>query len=402
MKETATISAEKTGRFSFQRSPSGAYLMIKSPSNEIAICDSTNGQYLGSKEFGDAITKWCPDEKALAMYKMRTESVEFVPVHLSSAAVAFDGGTSGNPWEHQHVLRNLEDCFEELTKQLPPAELEQIKNTKESELFRYTGGPGLGMQLRNTWGLRGHTPLAKYFNSLGITDGAAMSTMIIESFWRHLNSKPTELEKQVEQQKFYADCDTPILKENAQLPDTIAKFQAVTATGAKVSIESQQKKKMIVSFICTKYGPSEFLLSSLSELRKTYSPEQLPILVFTFTPEVLGIPREKDSGNDYDCSRDIARTLADCRSTIPSAPGSPDLLKSLIQFARNRLTPMSMGMPQTLIINDAGLVTVRFNGWPFDKTSTKWLEKVLVESSTDKRPNTKRLTIEERGLIFQE
>jgi WD40 repeat protein len=369
MRETAKISAEKTGLFRVKWSPNGSYLMIEDAHNRIAICDARDGHYLGYKQFGDSLTEWSPDSKAIVMYLMQTESVQFTPVTFAATTIAFEGGSPGNPWENERVLRNLDDCFDELNRLLPPKAVEEIKNTKEKDLCMYTGGPSLGMQLRNTWGLRGSTPLVTYFNSLGITDGAAMSTIIIESYWRHLNSKTVELEKQVEREKFYADCEAPIAKENKQLPPEVSKFEAKGKDGKLLSIDAMPKGTKIVSFALTSYGPSDSLLHCLREIRKKYPADQVSMMLFAFKPET---PEKKeqaaDSQNgdhDYDCTKSIAKSLDECHASIPWAYGSPELRKALVKFARGRVTMMCDGLPQALIINKNGLVTTRFNGWNF-------------------------------------
>jgi len=61
---------------------------------------------------------------------------------------------------------------------------------------------GLGMGMRNEWGLWGGSRLAKWFNAQGITHPDDMSGIILHSFWRHLNGKPITLEQQV---KYYQD-----------------------------------------------------------------------------------------------------------------------------------------------------------------------------------------------------
>jgi hypothetical protein len=132
----------------------------------------------------------------------RTEAIVLEPCDLSKRTTdksVFPDGTLENPWKDQRVPRNLEDCFVELEKLLGPQQIAELKKTSEDGLCNYTGGPGLGMQLRNLWGLRGHTPLVKYFNSYGITNGATMSSLIIECYWKKLNSMPVDLRAEVEQ-----------------------------------------------------------------------------------------------------------------------------------------------------------------------------------------------------------
>jgi hypothetical protein len=99
-----------------------------------------------------------------------------------------------------YIPENLEDCFGELGKMLQPELIEEMKSGTEDDMITYHHG--LGTWLRNNWGLWSGSRLAKYFNGLGIKHPDDMSGVILDSFWRHLNNKPIELEGQV---KYYKD-----------------------------------------------------------------------------------------------------------------------------------------------------------------------------------------------------
>lgn len=62
---------------------------------------------------------------------------------------------------------------------------------------------GLGMGLRNGWGLWGGSRLAKYFNGMGIFHPDDMSGIILESYVRYLRKEPLRVEEQVDQYKQY-------------------------------------------------------------------------------------------------------------------------------------------------------------------------------------------------------
>lgn len=103
-----------------------------------------------------------------------------------------------------YIPKNLEECFIELKKILPKEELEKFKNMPEEKAVSGTHH-GLGMWIRNNWHLWGGqtvSPLAKYFNDMGIRHPDDMSGIILTSFHRHLNNKDIKLE---EQRKFYKD-----------------------------------------------------------------------------------------------------------------------------------------------------------------------------------------------------
>ena len=97
--------------------------------------------------------------------------------------------------EEQYIPTDLDDCFRQLEKILKPKDLDQIKSGTEKDMIKYHFG--LGMWLRNNWGLWAGSRLAKWFNEQGIFHPDDMSGVILDSFWRHLNKKPIDLEGQV-------------------------------------------------------------------------------------------------------------------------------------------------------------------------------------------------------------
>lgn len=99
-----------------------------------------------------------------------------------------------------YIPKDLDDCFAELEKILKPEDIKKMKEGTENDMIQYHFG--LGMWIRNNWGLRGESHLAKWFNAQGIKHPDDMSGIILDSFWRHLNSKPIKLNEQV---KYYQD-----------------------------------------------------------------------------------------------------------------------------------------------------------------------------------------------------
>jgi tetratricopeptide (TPR) repeat protein len=94
----------------------------------------------------------------------------------------------------QDVPHNLEECFAELRRQLDPKQLEAFENLKEEELIKCH--LGLGMWIRNCWGLWHHSELAKYLANKGFRHPDSMSGEILLKFHRHLR-------KQTKQRKSY-------------------------------------------------------------------------------------------------------------------------------------------------------------------------------------------------------
>jgi hypothetical protein len=103
--------------------------------------------------------------------------------------------------EIEPLPTNLDECYEALRHLLNPEELQDFQAKSEDELSEYHFG--LGLWMRNNWGLWGGSPLAKHFNHIGICHPDDMSGIILDSFWRHLNGKPIRLEEQVQYYRKY-------------------------------------------------------------------------------------------------------------------------------------------------------------------------------------------------------
>lgn len=119
----------------------------------------------------------------------------FAPEVLARAAQLSKSVKPPTPKKLEPVPTNLEECFAALEKKLSKEDLEKMRKGTERDLSAHHFGLGAGM--RNAWGLWGASPLARYFNGLGIHHADDMSSIILTSFWRHLNGQPIELEKQV-------------------------------------------------------------------------------------------------------------------------------------------------------------------------------------------------------------
>ncbi|MEI8349971.1 MAG: DUF6794 domain-containing protein [Candidatus Omnitrophota bacterium] len=99
-----------------------------------------------------------------------------------------------------YIPKDLEECFKELKTMLQPSLVAEMKAKPEKEMIGYHHG--LGMWIRNNWGLWSDSRLKKYFNNLGIRHPDDMSSIILNSFWRHLHNQLLELDRQI---KYYQE-----------------------------------------------------------------------------------------------------------------------------------------------------------------------------------------------------
>jgi len=103
--------------------------------------------------------------------------------------------------EMKYKPTNLEEAVIQLTKILPDTTQQKILLMTEQE---FLGGShfGLGMWIRNNWGLWRGGELAKEFKAKGIFHPDDMSGIILTSYYRQLHNQDWELDKQI---KFYQD-----------------------------------------------------------------------------------------------------------------------------------------------------------------------------------------------------
>ncbi len=96
---------------------------------------------------------------------------------------------------------NLDEAVEQLKIIHNDSTKQKILNMTEDE---FMGGAhmGLGMWMRNNWGLWKGKELADYFNSIGIYHPDDMSGIILTSYYRELHGQEWKVDEQV---KYYQD-----------------------------------------------------------------------------------------------------------------------------------------------------------------------------------------------------
>jgi len=109
--------------------------------------------------------------------------------HLNGKPIAIERYIAGGP-------HTLEEAFQELDRSLPADHKEIFKRRAENRAVARTH-LGLGLNIRNQWFRSGRaSALAGYLQSLGAGNFEDMSGMVLTSYWRYLNGKPIEIEKQ--------------------------------------------------------------------------------------------------------------------------------------------------------------------------------------------------------------
>lgn len=89
----------------------------------------------------------------------------------------------------EYIPPDLHRCYSCLDKMLTPEQRDEMKNCKSEEEMVGKYHFGLGMGLRNGWGLWANSRLAEYFNEMGVYHPDDMSSIILKSYWLKLNGK---------------------------------------------------------------------------------------------------------------------------------------------------------------------------------------------------------------------
>jgi hypothetical protein len=98
--------------------------------------------------------------------------------------------------EGVYIPKDLEDCFAQLNSFWNDSIKLSIKAMKEDS-FVTESHFGIGMWIRNNWGLWGSSRLSSYFSDLEIFHPDDMSGIILRSYHRKLNNKDIKLEEQI-------------------------------------------------------------------------------------------------------------------------------------------------------------------------------------------------------------
>jgi len=145
----------------------------------------------------------------------RSFGVSFALLGGALSVVGFSGVSLGAPVPQEgsagkaaraYIPADLDDALKQLDKILPAKTREEMRKGKEGDMSRYH--MGLGLWMRNNWGLWGGSRLSKWFSGHAVFHPDDMSMVILTSYYRRLHGKPIELAKQVKAiQAFYADAE---------------------------------------------------------------------------------------------------------------------------------------------------------------------------------------------------
>lgn len=139
----------------------------------------------------NGIEKWRFDGWVTLMNKSKKEAKKEKQEELQEEREAYKKRIVADSINGLYIPKNLEECFIELNKLLKPKDVEAIRNLKskdEMSLYHF----GLGMWLRNNWGLWGGSRLQQYFIKKNIDHPDNMSGIILSYYYDWLHGKHDE------------------------------------------------------------------------------------------------------------------------------------------------------------------------------------------------------------------
>lgn len=112
-----------------------------------------------------------------------------------------------------YIPYGINDCLSQLDSFFDDSTKTEIKNMSESD-FSGLSHFGLGIWMRNNWGLWGGSRLSKCFNDLGIYHPDDMSGIIVTSYYRHIKELPIDINKQIVSSQNYWKVNATPKKED--------------------------------------------------------------------------------------------------------------------------------------------------------------------------------------------
>lgn len=101
-----------------------------------------------------------------------------------------------------YIPQNIEDCIIQLDSILDDSTKMEIKEMTKSS-FSAEAHLGLGLWIRNNWGLWQGGPLASYFNELGLYHPDEISGIILNCYFNHVKGFDIDLKGEIEKDKLF-------------------------------------------------------------------------------------------------------------------------------------------------------------------------------------------------------
>ncbi len=96
-----------------------------------------------------------------------------------------------------YIPKDIDDAIRELNRILDSASIAEIKNYRNEEVASGSEHFGLGHMIRYMWKLGG----SRFLHDTGLEEADYISGLVVTAYYRHLNSKPINLDELIEECK---------------------------------------------------------------------------------------------------------------------------------------------------------------------------------------------------------
>lgn len=136
----------------------------------------------------DNVEKWRFYGELLFMNKSKRKAKKERIQELKNLQELYQKNIVADSIDGVYIPKNIEEAFTELNRLLKIKDIETIKNNEEESFSHF----GLGMWIRNNWGLWSGSRLQQYFIQRDINHPDSMSSFIISQYSNWLNGKNDE------------------------------------------------------------------------------------------------------------------------------------------------------------------------------------------------------------------
>ncbi len=176
--------------------------------------------------------------------------------------------------EKTRIPKDLDDAHRELGRLFSSAEIERIRAMpEERDMIEYH--MGLGVYLRNEWGLWKGSRLSEYFNTLGIGHPDDISGIILDTFWCKLHDQPFRLqERTAYYQEYWRSVEKPkggSPKDGARIVWVITQGDGAGTVHLGISVSDESYWRYVYGTDRGIEPATEEDRKSLDELRKTWN-----------------------------------------------------------------------------------------------------------------------------------
>jgi len=195
-KMTLSLQVPHRGNAPFSWSPDGRDIVVGDlGTNYATIFSAASGEPINRYQFEEIMhIDWLDHNRIRCI----GDTVQMWTLPIDAAGniqrVKIKHATLG---DKGYIPKDIDECFKQLDSELPAKSIQEIKDSPEDKLILFHHG--LGMWMRNSWGLWSGSGLAKYFWKLGVKHPDDISMLIIRCYWRHLHAQPVDLQQLIQQ-----------------------------------------------------------------------------------------------------------------------------------------------------------------------------------------------------------